>query len=325
VTLGLALLLVAAWTAPAVTQTPEAVTLRLDWLPLSYHAPFHLAAANGHYKAAGLDVKLLEGKGSGNTIQLVTNGLDTFGFADASVVAKSVSQGMPVKLVAGVFKRSAIALMTPVETGIRTPQDVRGKRVATCPGDSAGILLSAYLKAVNVSDVKLVNVDCGAKYTVVAQKQADVTAAYGPYGRTTFTALGVKEVRKFDYADAGLVLPGHGLITTVKTIETKPDLVRKFVIATSKGWVEARKNPDAAAAALARAVPTLQGKEAALKSEFVEWLEYIDTPSTVGKPFGWQSPDDWKKAEALLTQYMDVKPQPSVEAYFTNSYLGEEK
>lgn len=315
--------LLAALGLAATAQSLEPVTLRLDWLPLSYHAPFHLAVANGYYKAAGIDIKILDGKGSGNTIQLVANGLDTFGFADAGVVAKSVGQGIPVKMIMGVFKRSAVSLMTPVDTGIKTPQDVKGKRVATCAGDSAGVLLSAYLKAVNVTDVKVVTVDCGAKYAVVAQKKADVTAAYGPYGRTTFTALGVPEVRNFDYADAGLVLPAHGLIASLKTIDGKPDLVRRFVSATAKGWVEARKHPDTATETLARSVAVLKGKEAALKAEFMGWLAYLDTPNTVGKPFGWQSPDDWKKAEAILVQYMDLKPQPSVDAYFTNKFVTE--
>jgi NitT/TauT family transport system substrate-binding protein len=314
---------IAAWGAIGSAQAPEAVTFRLDWLPLSYHGPFHLAATSGYYRAAGIDLKILDGKGSGNTIQLIANGADTFGFADAGVVAKSVSQGVPVKMVMGVFKRSAIALMTPAETGIKTPQDVKDKRVATCAGDSAGILLAAYLKAVNVPGVKLVTVDCGAKYTVVAQGKADVTAAYGPYGRTTFTALGVKEVRKFDYTDAGLLLPGHGIIASLKTIESKPDLVRNFVAATARGWVEARKNPAAAAKALTAAVPLMKGKEATLEAEFKEWLEYLDTPNTAGKPFGWQSAEDWKKAEAILAQHMDVKPQPSVESYFTNRFIGE--
>ncbi|MBZ5723277.1 MAG: ABC transporter substrate-binding protein [Acidobacteriia bacterium] len=81
--------------APGVAQNLAPVSLRMDWLPISYHAPFYLARAKGYYKANGIDLKIENGKGSGATIQLVANGVDTFGLADAAVVAKSVSQDIP--------------------------------------------------------------------------------------------------------------------------------------------------------------------------------------------------------------------------------------
>jgi NitT/TauT family transport system substrate-binding protein len=308
---------------PGGAQTLEPVLLRMDWLAISYHAPFHLALANGYYRAAGIDLKIQEGKGSGSTIQLIANGVDTFGFADSAVVAKSVAQGVPIKIVMGVFRKSAMALVFPAQSPIRSPQDLKGKRLATCAGDAALILLPAYLKANNLSpdDVKVVTVDCAAKYAVVAQGLADATLGFGPYGKTMFQAAGVSEIRALDYADSGIVLPSHAIIASTKTIETKGDLIQRFVGATARGWLEARKNPDAAIQALVRAAPLMSGKEAALKTEFEGYARYLDSPATAGKPFGWQSPDEWKKAEAILVQYMDVKPQPSVDAYFTNSFV----
>ena len=309
--------------ARASAQAPEPVTIRMDWLPISYHAPFHLALASGYYRAAGIDLKIAEGKGSGGTVQLVANGADTFGLADAAVVAKSVTQGVPVKTVMGIFRRSAVGVVFPAQSPIQKPADLKGKRVASCAGDSAVILFPGFLKANNLSmdDLKIVTVDCSAKYTVVAQGLADATLGFGPYGRTMFQAAGISDMRKFDYADSGVALPAHAVIASLKTIETKPDLIRRFVGATAKGWAEARKNPEPAIEAMVRAAPLMKGKEAALKTEFEGYVPYLDTPATAGKPFGWQSPEDWKRAEAILAQYMDLKPQPSVDAYFTNRFI----
>lgn len=311
--------------APGVAQNLAPVSLRMDWLPISYHAPFYLARAKGYYKANGIDLKIENGKGSGATIQLVANGVDTFGLADAAVVAKSVSQDIPVKLVMGVFRRSSVAIVFPGKSPIRTAADLKGKKLATCAGDSAVILLPAYLKAVNLApgDVHIVTVDCGAKYTVVAQGLADATLGFGPYGKTMFGAAGISDVRELDYADAGVVLPSHGIIVSVKTIETKPDLVRRFVAATQKGWNDARQDPDAAVDAMVHDVALMQGKERALKTEFRGYANYLDTPATKGKPFGWQSPEDWQKAQAILVEYMGMKPAASVDAYFTNKFVPE--
>ena len=130
-------------------------------------------------------------------------------------------------------------------------------------------------------------------------------------------------MRALDYADAGLNLPSHGIIASLRAIESKPDLVRRFVSATAKGWNEARKNPDAAVAEMVAAVALMKGRSQVLKTEFEGYVSYLDTPATSGKPFGWQSPEDWRKAEDILVQYMDMKRQPSVDAYFTNQFVSE--
>jgi NitT/TauT family transport system substrate-binding protein len=301
----------------------QGATLRMDWLPISYHAPFYLAKEKGYYSAAGIDLGIEDGKGSGATIQLVATDKDTFGLADASIVAKSIAQGVPVKLVMGIFRRSAVAIVFPGQNPIHKPADLKGKKLATCPGDAPAILLPAYLRAVNLSptDVEIVNVDCGSKYTVVARGLADATLGFGPYGPTMFGAAGIKNVRELDYADAGLNVPSHGLIASLNLISSNPDLIRKFVAATSKGWQEARQNPDAAITAMVKAVPLMKGKEEVLKTEFKGYLNYLDTPATEGKPFGWQSEDDWKKAEGILVQYMSIPAQPSVGSYYTNDFI----
>jgi NitT/TauT family transport system substrate-binding protein len=323
--LALAVLLGGATWDTAAAQGLESVTLRTDWLPLSYHAPFHLALEKGYYRAANLDVKVLDGRGSGSTIQLVGNGADTFGLAEAGVLAKSVGQGVPVKMVMGILRRSAAGILWPADRGIQTPADLRGKRITMCAGEATAVLLPAYLKAVNLSpgDVKQVTVDCGAKYSVIAQGLADAAVGYAPFARQQFFGLDIKDVRKFDYADVGVVLPATGVIASTKTIDTKPDLVRRFVAASLRGWADALGSPDTAFEVMASAVPALKGKEKVLRAEFDDYRPYFESPATRGKPFGWQSAEDWKLAETILAQYMDVKPQPSVDVYFTNKFIAD--
>jgi NitT/TauT family transport system substrate-binding protein len=324
--LAAALVFVAATAhAPNVrAQEVQSVSIRMDWLPISYHAPFHLAVAKGYYKAAGIELKLEEGKGSGAAIQLVANNVDTFGFADAAVVAKAVSQNIPVKLVMGVFRRSPVAVVFPERSGIRQPADLKGKRMATCPGDAAAILFPAYLRAAGLqpADVQIMNVDCGSKYTVVAQGLADATLGFGPYGKTMFNAAGIQNVRELDYADAGIDVPSHGIIAALGTIKSRPEVVRHMLAATAKGWNEARQDPKAAVTAMVQRVPIMAGREQALVEELEGYFNYLDTAATKGHPIGWQSAEDWRKAQDILVQYMDLKPRPSVDDYFTNEFLG---
>src|SRR5215204_4235100 len=84
---------------PLVAQAPTKVTLRLDWTTLGYHAPFYLGVAKGFYRDAGLDVEILEGKGSSTVINLVGNDSEDFAFADATTAARLISQGLPARVV----------------------------------------------------------------------------------------------------------------------------------------------------------------------------------------------------------------------------------
>src|SRR5262249_25182520 len=125
--------LVAALLGPAQSQEKSAV--RLDWTALGYHAPFYLGVARGFYRDAGFDLSILEGKGSPTVGSLVGNGSDDFGFADASTIAQLTGQGLPAKMVMGVFQKSTLALFFPEGKGISKPTDLKGKRILLCPTD----------------------------------------------------------------------------------------------------------------------------------------------------------------------------------------------
>lgn len=317
--------LVVCGTAEVHAQAPEKVTLRLDWTTLGYHAPFYLGVARGYYRDAGLDVEVLEGKGSGTVINLVGNGSDDFAFADATTAARLISQGLPAVVVLGIFQRSTLALFYARDRGIQSPKDLKGKRISMCAGDGMTVYLPIYLHAVGLqaTDVQQVSVDCSLKYTVVAQNKADAVASYGTAGRPLMQAVGIADPGKFDYADAGVFLPSHGIIASTKTVSQRREMVRRFVAATAKAWQAAQADPDAAVAATVAAQPLLKGKEAMLKATLVDSLQYIATPGTRGKTFGWQSPQEWQEAESALVQYTGMAKPASVEAFYSNAFIAQ--
>jgi NitT/TauT family transport system substrate-binding protein len=308
---------------PALSQE-EKVSIRLDWTVLGYHTPFYLAAARGYYKDAKLAVEIVEGRGSTNTIQLVGAGSNTFGFADGTAVAKSIGLGVPIKMVMGILQRSPMGVIVPAESSIKTGTDLKGKRIGSCPGSPPGMLVPAFLTAIGLqpTDVTIVSTQCGAPaYLVVPQKQADGVAGYTAASRGALARLGFNEIRSFEFAEVGINVPAHGIIASTETLAKQPDMVRRFLAATAKGWIEAQRDPAAAVAATVAAMPLLAGKEDSMKAELEENFKYLDTTRTKGKSFGWQSVDDWKAAEDVLVKYMEVKQQPSAEAYFTNQYI----
>jgi NitT/TauT family transport system substrate-binding protein len=300
----------------------DKVTLRLDWSALGYHSPFYLAQERGYYRQAGLEVEINEGKGSNTNVQLVGRGQDTFVFADAAAAAKSASIGLPVKVIMGVFRRGMAGIVFP-KGAMSTPADLKGKTLAVTVGDGPYQLLGGYLRANNLAPdaVKMQNVDAGAKLRIAAEGRADGTATYVPASTVVMEGISGKEFTGFLFADSGLNVPSLGIVANNRTLETQPDVVRRFLAATIRGWEEGRRDPQGAVAIQARYLPQIKGQEAVFVKTFQRTLDYIDTKNTAGKPFGWQSPDDWKLAAEIVEKYMEAKPGTPPTTYYTNDFL----
>jgi NitT/TauT family transport system substrate-binding protein len=123
------------------------------------------------------------------------------------------------------------------------------------------------------------------------------------------------------YAKYGLIAYSSGLIVRNDTIARSPDLVRKFVAASQKGWEASAKDPDAAVAASLKLYPDLS-KDLLREGLKISLEEQLHTPNTRGKPIGWMAEDDWKKMLDVLKTYGGLTPkEPS--AYYTNQFIAE--
>jgi len=94
------LILAAALAVSAsLAAAQEAVSLRLNWYLGGLHVPFYYGKDMGFFKQEGIDLTINEGRGSGNTVQVVAAGSDTFGMADSSSLITTASKGADVKSV----------------------------------------------------------------------------------------------------------------------------------------------------------------------------------------------------------------------------------
>ena len=102
----------------AFAQTP--VTFQLNWTAGGPNAGFAAAVGEGYYKAAGLDVTIVQGNGSGNTAQLVASGRSQLAYADAVAIAQLVAKGAPMKVVSTLYQSNPNAVNTLQKTGIKS-------------------------------------------------------------------------------------------------------------------------------------------------------------------------------------------------------------
>jgi NitT/TauT family transport system substrate-binding protein len=299
----------------------EKVSFRLNWYLGGLHVPFYYGKERGFYAAEGIDLTINEGRGSANTVQVVAAGSDTFGLADSSSVVLTASKGADVKSVMSLLNSTPFAVVSLASSGIRTPKDLEGKRLAVSPGDPLGQLFQA-LAAVNkldTSKITLVQVDPAAKVVSVLEKRADALLGGADDQFFLIKQRGI-EPAAMRFGDHGANIVGMTIVTRGELIKSKPDLVRRFVRATARSWEEAKKNPGAAVDAGIKAKPDLN-RQSTLEQLMVD-IELMDSKHSKGRT-GWGAQADWEQTVTLLKQYRGLQTDQGWSAFHTNEFVGD--
>ena len=301
------------------TAQPVKVSLRLQWVPSGNQAPFYLAFDRGYYEQAGLDVEILDGNGSSNTVRTVGNAQDTFGFADMSVMALAAGKGVPIKAVAGIMQRNVFGVFSDQSLNITTPEDLVGHTLLHTPESVETILLPAFFKLTGIdgNQVQLRSVGAASKVTDYVAGKADMMSTDVPYGLPTINPKRSSNTMMF--ADYGLVMPSFGIFTTNDYLEQNPEVVRKFVQASLKGLQEALDDPAAAIEAMAKYREGFDKEN--MRQQWELYRDYLQTERTKGQPLGVQSAEDWQDALEILKDYAGHEGSMDPNDYFTNEYI----
>ena len=308
-----------AFAASPLALAQDKVSLRLNWYLGGLHVPFYYGKEKGYYAAEGIDLTINEGRGSANTVQVVSAGSDTFGLADSSSVILTASKGADIKSVMSLLNTTGYSVVSLAEANIKTPKDLEGKKVAVTPGDPLGQLLQALCKANNVdcNKISMVQVDPAAKVVTVLEKKADALlgGADDQYFLIKYKGATPAAMR---YADFGGNIVGMTIMTTGETLRKNPDMVKRFVRATVKSWEESKKNPGAAVDAALKVKPDLN-RQSTLDQLMVD-LDLLDSRNSKGR-VGWGAQADWDQTLAILKNYRDLSTDKTWTAFHTNEFI----
>jgi NitT/TauT family transport system substrate-binding protein len=244
----------AASTAPA---GGTAMTVGLGYIPSVQFAPFYLAQQRGYYRGEGLDVTF-QNKIDPDLVTLVGQGAVDIGLADGTSVIPAVSQGIPIRYVATVYRAFPSIVFAKASSGIKTAADLKGRKIGI-PGryGSSWIMLQALLKSANLTpnDVRIVEYPDFGQGAAVQQGAVDAATGFVNNEPVQLEASGEKVVVL--HVDDVVPLPGPGLISATKTIESKHAAVQGFVRATIRAMKEIAANPTVGLDASVAAVPEL--------------------------------------------------------------------
>jgi NitT/TauT family transport system substrate-binding protein len=243
------------YSGAAQGQPKDKVVLMLNWYLYSEHAPLFLGKERGFYDQEGIDLDIQEGRGSGVTVQAVAANTATFGYVDVPTMIKAAAKGAPVKSVGVALQLSPMSVMGFAEKNIRAPKDIVGKTVAITPGDSMSQIWPLFLKKTGIkeTDFKTVAGDAQTKLNAVMNGQADLLLGYVMDQAIKLQDATKKPVYPIRFADYGVNMISSGIIVNSETLKSKPDMVKRFLRATTRALEESEKNPEAAVDAMLKA------------------------------------------------------------------------
>ena len=208
---------------PVPAQSGKPMKLTLNFLAGGPQAGFMYAKKLGYYKDAGIDLTIEEGKGSATTAQLVATGQTDVAFADAPAAMQIRSKGAPVKIVTPILQTNGFAIISIEGTGINTPKDLLGKRLAVQPGTAQTTLLDAILLENKIDKTKLdiVNIDPAALVGALLEKKVDAILAGADFQSVQIRDRGFK-VKDILYRDVGVPTVGLSIIARDERLKPIP-------------------------------------------------------------------------------------------------------
>ena len=244
VCLVLTILIFLSFNAKAEQQTSsETIRIQFKWLHGFQFAGYYAAIEKGYFEQEGLNVELIEKQPDENYIDAVLKGNADYGVSDISLLNYHTS-GHPVVLVAQIFQHSPLVFISHKSSGIISPFEMIGKRVAfntDNKGDAS--LNSLLLKTLGGTEgIEIVKFDQNTRKDFL-EKKIDVYSVYATSQPFDFKQMGV-DINIINPQNYGVDFYGDNLFTTKREVEENPIRVEKVRRAVLKGWRYALDNQE---------------------------------------------------------------------------------
>lgn len=285
------------------------IRLQLNWLPDPQFGGFYAARILGEYDRVGLSVEIIAGGPGSQPIPRVAMGQIEFGVGNADQVLLARQEEAPIVAVMAAMQQSPRCLIVHESSGIRSFDDLRDITIALGEGNAfvkvmqskvplPGVRIVSYSGNVAkfVQDQNYAQQGYVFSEPIVARKQGS-----DPY------VLMLSEIGFNPYT--GVVVANE------KFIAENPELVKKFVLATIRGWQAYLRDPTKVNAELARLNPDM---DVSILDEAMEVIRPLCLPDGFSEQdLGKMDGARWEELAKLLrdVELLRVEPTDVSQAY----------
>ncbi|SDN34668.1 ABC transporter substrate-binding protein [Ensifer sp. YR511] len=239
---------------PKDAHAAAKVVIQYDWLVSNGQIGDVIAAQNGYFKEAGLDVEFSPGGPNSATVPPVISGSALLGqFSETPQLFSARASGIPVKILACGFRTGPYALTSKPSKPLKSAKDLKGLKIGIQPTARFVIEAIAAKNSIDIADLQIINV--GFDKGPLVRGEVDALGGW----ITNTQALSVVGDDRIDLLvrDLGLNSYADVYFSTDTVIEESADVLAKFVGAVAKGWGWVHANPQEAVRKLVAAYPQL--------------------------------------------------------------------
>ena len=244
--------------APALpAQAADKMTLVLDWFVNPDHAPIVLAAEQGYFTEAGLEVEIIAPADPADPPKLVAAGSADLAITYQPQLHLQVHEGLPLVRVGTLVGTPLNCLMVRADGPVATLADLKDKRIGYSVAGVEQALVAALLAqaGLTLDDVEMVNVNWALTPALMS---GQVDATIGGYRNFELTQMRLAggEGRCFFLEEEGL--PAYDeLIYVANADSVDRDRINRFLGAVERATQFMLNHPEEAREIFAAHAPDL--------------------------------------------------------------------
>jgi NitT/TauT family transport system substrate-binding protein len=286
-----------------------------QWQPQAQFAGFYLALRKGYYRDYGIDLTLVPGGPDRSPATYLRENKADVVTLWLSTAMQLADQGVPVVNIGQIIQRSALVLAVKKRSGIKSPADMQGKKIALWPADFQ-IQPEAFFDKFNL-DVQVVTTACPVQLFLRDGVQVASLMWYNEYHTLLNAGLNPEEMRLFFFEDVDLNFPEDGLYMRREIYEQDPGTACAFVAASLKGWREAFAHPEEAVDLMISIMEAAHLPANRMHQRWMlERLRDLSQPRERIGAMGDLRRDDYERVGAILTASGRIHRVPPFDTFF---------
>lgn len=293
------LLLSCSLALAAEPPEPKKITFLPQWLPQAQFAGYYMAQHKGFYRRHGIELTIIQGGPAHSPIDYLREKKADVVTLWLSSALQLADQGVEVVNIGQIIPRSTLMLVAKTSSGIKTPADMHGKKIALWPADFQ-IQPQAFFDKFNLK-VQIVTTDSPVNLFLRDGVQVASLMWYNEYHTLLSFGLDPKEMQLFAFDDYGLNFPEDGIYLLKESFDRDPKTACAFAAASMEGWRYAFDHPDEAVDLMVRVMDAAHVPANRVHQRWMlDRIREVATSGSSGTQLGNLSTEDYQRVGDIL-------------------------
>lgn len=219
----------------------ERVVVQLPYNHQFQFAGFYAAELQGYFAAENLVVELREATRERLPVEEVTADRAQYGLSGPKALLARMN-GAPIVALAAIFQHSPFAVMVRADSGIATPTELIGRRIAFNP-KSSNLEIRAMFHLEGMKSDQLIMVPDKPQFNEILAGEADAMQVFVTDAPFDAAEAGL-EYRLIRPADYGADFYGETFFASETEVRKYPERAQAMRRALVRGWEYALDNPE---------------------------------------------------------------------------------